>query len=132
MKVLSLSAQRAGRLYPQINIPSTHFCYRLSRLQAHSEAGRITAMQNSNDKIGKGIRPLTARSAVPQTTAPPRAPYVHTLSSNILRINQRRFVEILYNPNNYLGEQICEMQHTFENTKRQAAQNDRPQMHRIA
>jgi len=51
-------------------------------------------MQNSNDKIGKGTRHLPACSAVPQTTAPPRAPIVHTLSSNILRINQRCIVEI--------------------------------------
>jgi hypothetical protein len=33
---------------PPRNIPGTHFCYRLSRLQGHSAAGRIMSMKNSN------------------------------------------------------------------------------------
>ena len=41
MKVVSLSALRTGRLYPPENTPGTDFCYRLSRPQGHSAAGRI-------------------------------------------------------------------------------------------
>jgi len=39
MKVLS--ALSACNLYPPRNIPGTHFCYRLSRSQGHSAAGRV-------------------------------------------------------------------------------------------
>jgi len=41
MKVVRLSSLRTGRLCPRTNILDTHFCYRLSRLQGHSAAGRI-------------------------------------------------------------------------------------------
>jgi hypothetical protein len=58
------------------NIPGTHFCYRLSRLQGHSAAGRIKSMKNSNYTIGNWTRDLTC-SAVPQPTAPPRAPLIN-------------------------------------------------------
>jgi len=34
---------------PPGNAPGTHFCYRLSRPQGHSEIGRIISMKNSND-----------------------------------------------------------------------------------
>jgi len=37
---------------PPGNIPGSHFCYRLSRPQSHSAAGRIMSMKNSNDTIG--------------------------------------------------------------------------------
>jgi hypothetical protein len=49
IKVVSLSTLRTGRLYSTWNITSTHFCYRLSRHQGHSAAGRIMSMKNSND-----------------------------------------------------------------------------------
>jgi len=66
-----LSALRTGRLYPSANIPGTHFCWRQSRPQGYSAAGRITSMKNSNDTIGNGTRDLPACSrAVPQQTAP--------------------------------------------------------------
>ena len=52
MKVVRLSDLRTGRLYPPGSIPGTHFCYRLSRPQGHSAAGRIVSMKNSNDTIG--------------------------------------------------------------------------------
>jgi hypothetical protein len=59
---------------PPWDIPSTHFCYRLSQPQGHSAAGRIMSMKNSNDTIGNRTRDLPACSAVPQPTALPRAP----------------------------------------------------------
>jgi len=58
---------------PPGNISGTHLCYRLSRPQSHSTAGRIMSMKNSNDTIGNRTRDLPACSAVPQPSAPPRA-----------------------------------------------------------
>ena len=57
---------------PPGNIPGTHFCWMLSRLQGHSAAGKIILMKNSNDTIGNGTRDLPDCRAVPQPTAPPR------------------------------------------------------------
>ena len=74
MKVVSLSALRTGRLYPPGNIPGTHFCYKLSRPQGHSAAGRNMWMRNSNDSIGNRTRDLVPCSAVSQPTVRPRAP----------------------------------------------------------
>ena len=74
MKMVRLSAPRTGRFYPPGNIPGTHFCYRLSRPQGHSAAGRIMSMKNCNDTIGNRTRDLLACMAVPQPTAPSRAP----------------------------------------------------------
>ena len=59
---------------PPGNIPGTHLCWRLSRPQGHSAAGRIMSMKNSNDTIGNRTGDLPACSAVPQPTGPPRAP----------------------------------------------------------
>jgi len=53
-----LSVVRTGRLNPPGNAPGTHFCYRLSRPQGHSAAGRIMSMKNSNDTIGNRTRDL--------------------------------------------------------------------------
>jgi len=74
MKVVSLSALRTSRLYPQGNIVGTHFCLKLSQPQGHSEVGRIKSMKNSNGNVGNGTRDLPACSTVPQTTAPPHIP----------------------------------------------------------
>ena len=60
---------------PPGNIPGTHFCYGLSQPQGHSAAGRIMSMEKSNNTIGNQTRDLPACSAVPQPTAPPRAPW---------------------------------------------------------
>ena len=76
MKVVRLSALRTGCLYHLGNIPGTHFCQKLSRPQAHSAAGRIMSVKNFNHTIGNGTRDLPACSAVPQPTAPPRAPSI--------------------------------------------------------
>jgi len=43
---------------PPGNIPGTHFCYRLSRPQGHSEARRIMSMKK-NPMIPSGIEPAT-------------------------------------------------------------------------
>ena len=61
---------------PPGNISGTHFCSRLSQPQGHSVAGRDMSMKNSSDTIGNRTRHLPACSAVPQPTAPPRAPEV--------------------------------------------------------
>ena len=64
MKVVSLSALGSDRLYPTGNIHGTLFCWRLSRPQCHSAAGRIMSINNSNDNIGNRTRalPLVALS----------------------------------------------------------------------
>jgi len=68
-----LSAPHPGCLYPR-DIPGTHCWYRLSRCQAHSVAGRIMSMKNSNDTVGNQTCDLQACSSVPQPTVPPSAP----------------------------------------------------------
>jgi hypothetical protein len=50
MKVVKLSAVHTGRLYPQGNIPGTHFCQRLSRSQGHNAVGRIVSINPLNTK----------------------------------------------------------------------------------
>jgi hypothetical protein len=70
MKVVSLSALNTGHLYPQGNIPGTHFYYILSQPQGHSTAGRILSMKNFNDNIGNRTRGLLACRAGSQPTAP--------------------------------------------------------------
>jgi len=61
---------------PPGNIPGTHLCWRLIRPQGHSAAGRIMSMKNFIVTIGNRTRDLPACSAVPQPTAPPRAPVI--------------------------------------------------------
>ena len=63
-------------LSPPVNIPGTHFCYRLSLQQGHSAAGRIMSIKNSNDTIGDRTHHLSACSTLPQPTVPPRVPSV--------------------------------------------------------
>ena len=63
-----------GRLYPPRDIPGTHFCWRLSRPQGHSAAGRIMSMENSNDTLWNRTCGLPACTAVLQPTASPRVP----------------------------------------------------------
>jgi hypothetical protein len=69
-----LSALRAGRPLPSRKIPGTHFCYRLSRLQCHSAAGRIRSIEKSSGLIGNRTRDLLACSIVAQPTTLARAP----------------------------------------------------------
>jgi hypothetical protein len=46
MNVLRLSALRTQRLYPPEDIPGTRICYRLSRPEGYSAAGRIKSIKN--------------------------------------------------------------------------------------
>jgi hypothetical protein len=55
-------------------IPGTHFCWRLSRAQGHSAAGRIRSIEKSSDLVENQTRNLLACTVVPQPTTPPRAP----------------------------------------------------------
>jgi len=64
-KVVRLSALRTGRHYPPGNILGTHLCYRLSRPQRHSAAGR---MSMKKIPMGNRTRDLPACNAVPQPT----------------------------------------------------------------
>jgi hypothetical protein len=86
-EVARLSALLTGRLYSTGNIPRIHFCYRRSRPQGHSGAGKITSMKNSSDTIGNQTRDLPACSAVPQPNASPRAPY---LDKNLQQIKTKK------------------------------------------
>jgi hypothetical protein len=54
-------------------IPGSHFCYRLSRPQDHSAAGRIRLIEKSNYLIWKGTRDQPACSIMLQPTTLPRA-----------------------------------------------------------
>jgi hypothetical protein len=54
--------------------PRKYSCY-LFLLEGYSAAGRI--MKNSNDAIGNRTRDIPVCSAVPQPTAPSRAPSMH-------------------------------------------------------
>jgi hypothetical protein len=78
MKVARLSAMRTNRLYPPTPPPgitsSTHFCYRLSRPQCDSAAGKIKSIKNVIDPSRNRIRFITACSAVPKSNASPRTP----------------------------------------------------------
>ena len=58
MKVARLSAHRTGCLYPTEDIPGTHFCEMLCRLQGYSVAGRKIPMTPS------GIEPATFQLVV--------------------------------------------------------------------
>jgi hypothetical protein len=68
-----LSTLRAGRALPPSNLPGTHFCYRLSRPQGHSAAGRIRLIEKIH-LIGIRTRDLPACGILPQPTTLPRAP----------------------------------------------------------
>jgi hypothetical protein len=61
-----LSALRAGRTFTPRKIPGTHFCYRLSRPQGHSAAGRTRSLEKSSGLIGIWTRDLPACSIAPQ------------------------------------------------------------------
>jgi hypothetical protein len=75
---MRLSVLRAGRSpFTPREIPGTHFCYRLSRPQGHSSAGRIRPIRKSNDLIGNRTRYLPACSIVPQQSMLSSAPGCH-------------------------------------------------------
>ena len=55
-------------------LPSRDYSRYLFLLEEKGAAGRIKSLKNSNGTIGNRTRDLPACSAVPQPTAPPRAP----------------------------------------------------------
>jgi hypothetical protein len=72
--MVRLAVLHTGHLYPPINTPGSHFCYRLILPQGHIAARRTMSMKNSNDTIGIWTRNLPACSTVPQPTVTPHAP----------------------------------------------------------
>ena len=74
MKAVRLSALATGLFTPPGNVPGIYVCQKLSRPQGHSATERIKSIKNFNDPIGNRNRDLPACSAVPQPTAPRRAP----------------------------------------------------------
>jgi hypothetical protein len=61
-------------------IPAFHFCWRLSRPQGHSAAGRAKLIERSSDLIGNQTRDLPACSIVCQPTTLPHVPPKNNLS----------------------------------------------------
>jgi hypothetical protein len=55
-------------------IHANHFCYRLSRPQGHSAAGRMRSIEKKSNEIGNRTRDLPACSIVTQPTTLPHAP----------------------------------------------------------
>jgi hypothetical protein len=64
-EVVSLTCQPP---FTPRKIPGTHFCYKLSRPQDYSAAGRIRSIEKSNALVGSRTRDLPACSIVPQPT----------------------------------------------------------------
>ena len=89
-------ALSTGRLYHPGNIPGTHFCYRLRRTKTQSAAGRIMLKKNSNDTIGNRTHDLPACSAVPQPTAPLRAPVSYENASKKIPV-KIHFIHLVNN-----------------------------------
>jgi hypothetical protein len=95
-QILRKSAHEGGKIVsstsrsplPRGNTPGTHFCWRMSRPQGHSAAGRIMSMKNSSDTIGKRFRDLSVCSAVPQPNAPPRAEFKNMEAKNMEQCNE--------------------------------------------
>jgi hypothetical protein len=77
MKAVRLSALRTGLLYPQEIFLVLISVRGWVDPHDHNAAGRIMSMKTSNDTIGNRTCALPTCSAVPQPTAPPRAPHIH-------------------------------------------------------
>jgi hypothetical protein len=72
MKVVRLLALHTSHLYTTQDITGTHLCWRLSRPQGRSAAGRFQSEKNANDPMGDRTRDLSACRVLPQPTALPR------------------------------------------------------------
>jgi hypothetical protein len=90
-----------GRSLPPRKIPGTHLCWRLSRLQGHSAAGKIRSIEKCNGLIGNATRDLPACSVVPQPTTLPGAPVLQSLPTKqiytvaqLIRLNENEGVDI--------------------------------------
>ena len=86
MKVVRLSVQQNGSIYTPVDIPINQFCYRLSRPEGQSVAGRNISMKISKNIIGNRTRDLPGRSAVPQPTAAPCALIINSVLSKLCSI----------------------------------------------
>ena len=72
------SAHKGGKVSrPTRRPPLPHKKISWYSFLLEATAGRIMSMKNSNDNIGNRTHVLPACSAVPLTTAPPRAPILH-------------------------------------------------------
>jgi hypothetical protein len=76
-------------------IPGTHFCYRLSRPQGHSVAGRIRSTENSNDFIRNRICNLPVFSTVPEPITLLHAPlkWLTWLNFMLQEIDEESFLK---------------------------------------
>jgi hypothetical protein len=115
-----LSDLRAGRAFPPRNLPGTHFCYRLSRPQGHSAAGRIRSIEKPNDLIGIRSCDLPACSIVPQPTTLPRAPSEDLYISKYISNTSFLLKNISFSLNVVLRSQFhCHLWHTLVKWVRQ-------------
>jgi hypothetical protein len=88
MKVIRLSAQSTGCIYPAGDIAATHFCWRPSRPQGHSAAGGIMSMKNSNDTIGNRTRDPPTCNAMPYTNCATAYPHTIYIKSQIIHTRE--------------------------------------------
>ena len=118
--MVRLSALCTGRLYPQGNIPGTHFCYRLSRPQGHNGWKEYVNEKFQWHHRESNSRPSGWKCGA-STPTPPRTPwYVSTIHktsrylSNRFRIDHWNIVSgEIYN--SYLMKRrysTCTLDHT--------------------
>ena len=100
---------RTGRLCTRGDVPGTHFCYRLSRLQDHNTAGRIKSMKNSSNPIGNRFCDLSVCSVLPKSTIPRRAPLKTQKYKDMVRISAslRIVFSHIYLLQNYRVRERC-------------------------
>jgi hypothetical protein len=84
-----LSALRAGRALPPRNLPGTHFCWRLSRVDP-SAIVRLEGLGQLKKihLIETRTRDLPACTVVPQPTTLPRAPITEGRKLKTAKVGQ--------------------------------------------
>jgi hypothetical protein len=81
--VVRLSALRAGRPLPPMNIPGTHFCSRLSEPRATVRLGEFSKLKKKKiHLIGTRTRDLPTCTIVPQPTSLLRAPFHYNVGTD--------------------------------------------------